>query len=146
MTKNSETPLFFAAVLPADPGGSRLEPLKFLVENGASPFEGAGILHAMCDRFRWDDEVASYLCGLGLDVNALDESGHTALHTAAKRGYARATRSLVDILKADVNIENIDGRTALDIAEMWRPPGLQSSWEWEGYNKTNEILERSRLQ
>jgi len=116
------------------------------VENGASLSEGAGILQAMCLSFRWDDEVASYLCGLGLDVNALDEYGYTALHWAAINGYERATRSLIDILNADVSVENVDGRTALEIAKMSRDSYLQFSRLPEGYDETIEILEHSGLQ
>ena len=50
------------------------------------------------------------------DINALDNSGWTALMYAAKIGSANATRLLINH-GADVNLANADGWTALDIAE-----------------------------
>ena len=50
------------------------------------------------------------------DINALDNTGWTALMYAAKIGSANATRLLINH-DADVNLANADGWTALDIAE-----------------------------
>ena len=50
------------------------------------------------------------------DINALDNSGWTALMYAAEIGSANATRLLINH-GADVHLANADGWTALDIAE-----------------------------
>ena len=51
----------------------------------------------------------------GTDVNAVDRTGNTALHTAAQRNYATVVQLLADN-GADVNVENTAGQTPLALA------------------------------
>ena len=51
----------------------------------------------------------------GTDVNAVDHTGNTALHTAAQRNYATVVQLLADN-GADLNVENTAGQTPLALA------------------------------
>ncbi|MDC0358633.1 ankyrin repeat domain-containing protein, partial [Oligoflexia bacterium] len=51
----------------------------------------------------------------GVDVNAPDEDGYTALHWACQEGYLQVVEPLLK-MKADVTIRDVDGYHALEIA------------------------------
>ncbi|MCE9507945.1 MAG: inorganic diphosphatase [Alphaproteobacteria bacterium] len=53
----------------------------------------------------------------GLDINAMDDAGRTALTVAALRGHADVVKFLID-KGAKVDEKNVRGNTALMIAEM----------------------------
>lgn len=52
----------------------------------------------------------------GVNVNAKDNDGWTSLHHALAEGHADAAIYLVDEAGADVNIENDDGQTPIQVA------------------------------
>ncbi len=69
--------------------------------------------------------ISLYLA-LGIDVNAKDADGWTALHYAAcKRGGAALVRELID-KGADVDARDGDGRTPLHHAAAARPAGNET--------------------
>lgn len=63
-----------------------------------------------------------FLLEQGVDVNAADGFGATALHTAAKRGYDEVVKFLAGH-GADLNAADRTGRTALDYA-LGRSPAM----------------------
>jgi ankyrin repeat protein len=63
-----------------------------------------------------------FLVERGVDVNAADALGATALHTAAKRGYVEVVRFLAEH-GANLNAEDRGGHTPLDYA-MGRSPAF----------------------
>ena len=61
-------------------------------------------------------ELAGIVLDLGVDVNAADRRGNTALHDAVRKNFP----SVVEFLAAqgaDINAENERGQTALELAE-----------------------------
>lgn len=60
-------------------------------------------------------EAANLAVDLGGDVNAVDETGTTALHTAASINYTKVVRFLAE-RGADLNVKNKAGQTPLSIA------------------------------
>lgn len=56
----------------------------------------------------------------GADINAVDEYGYTALHSAAENGNLEVVKLLVE-QGADVNIRTPDGQTAAELAEAENP-------------------------
>ena len=51
----------------------------------------------------------------GVDINATDKEGWTALMDASNKGYLKRVQFLVEN-GADINIKNNEGKTALDLA------------------------------
>lgn len=56
----------------------------------------------------------------GAEINAVDEYGYTALHSAAENGHLEVVKLLVE-QGADVNIRTQDGKTAAELAEAENP-------------------------
>lgn len=129
---------FLRAAVTAD-----LPMMKLLLEHGADPKavtqNGDNALHAAAG-VRWSDttmstaqalgfaleddavEAITLLLSLGLDVNAADSQGFTALHGAASRGANDVIRLLVsrgarlDVMtKPDVREQTVDNEPALEI-------------------------------
>jgi ankyrin repeat protein len=61
-----------------------------------------------------------FVTGLGVDVNAINHAGETALHRAAAKRYLSVVQFLVDN-NADVNAKTRAGLTPLSIAMAERP-------------------------
>ena len=118
-----------------------VEAMKLLVAAGADPKrpepDGLNTLIAVAagpevpplvivDKERPDepDAIAAieFLLAHGVEVNAADRFGVTALHTVAKRGYVDVLRYLA-AHGADVNAADKTGRTPLDYA-LGRSPAL----------------------
>jgi ankyrin repeat protein len=59
------------------------------------------------------------LTTLGVDVNAADATGNTALHGAVNNGYNAIIQFLFDH-GADLNAKDKDGWTPLNVAEIYR--------------------------
>ena len=88
-------------------GASSATPAAVLAKNGITIYDAArtGNLDAI-----------SFLIGDGVDIDAPDSTGSTALHYAATAGHARAVRLLL-IAGANRDIEDASSRTALQIAQ-----------------------------
>ena len=71
-------------------------------------------------------EAIGLLLEHGLDINAADNRGRTALHGAALQGYDDVVQSLVDNA-ADLRAEDTEGHTPLDTAL-----GLAGGWGFAG--------------
>jgi ankyrin repeat protein len=71
-------------------------------------------------------ETIDRLLASGIDINATDARGRTALHGAALQGYDDVVQALVD-RGADVAAEDNDGFTPLDTAM-----GLAGGWGFAG--------------
>ncbi|MBI5091097.1 MAG: ankyrin repeat domain-containing protein [Candidatus Hydrogenedentes bacterium] len=65
------------------------------------------------------NETLAMLISSGVDLNAQDEEGMTALHHAAANNNGDAVRKLIRA-KADLRIKDAQGRTAEDVAEQGR--------------------------
>ena len=67
-------------------------------------------------------DLARIAVDSGVDINATDNGGNTALHDAVRGGFG----SVVEFLAAegaDLNVSNEEGHTAFALAEARRPPG-----------------------
>lgn len=150
------TPFLRAAVM------SDLPMMRLLLAKGANPKvitdNGNTALHAAAG-LRWNDntmssatalgfgteedsiEAVTLLLDLGLDVNAADKQGSTAIHGAAERGANQIVQLLVDRgAKLDVtsrpsvrptNVDNeppvnVPGQTPIDAALNADPPRLET--------------------
>uniref|UniRef100_A0A8P4K2F7 Poly [ADP-ribose] polymerase n=1 Tax=Dicentrarchus labrax TaxID=13489 RepID=A0A8P4K2F7_DICLA len=106
------TPLHFAA------GFGRKDVVDFLLQNGANVHarDDGGLisLHNACSFGH--AEVVSMLLHHGADANARDNWNYTPLHEAAIKGKIDVCIVLLQH-GAESTIRNIDGRTALDLAE-----------------------------
>lgn len=76
----------------------------------------------------------------GVDLNARDEDGKTALHLAAQYSHREVVLELINS-KADVNAESPDGRSALDLAELHAAEWKASTRMWEN-EAVKEMLKR----
>ena len=61
-------------------------------------------------------EISELLVAAGADVNARCDKGNTPLMWYAYSGYEEGMCFLID-RGADINARNVDGQTALDIAQ-----------------------------
>ncbi|XP_051272906.1 poly [ADP-ribose] polymerase tankyrase-2-like isoform X3 [Dicentrarchus labrax] len=127
------TPLHFAA------GFGRKDVVDFLLQNGANVHarDDGGLisLHNACSFGH--AEVVSMLLHHGADANARDNWNYTPLHEAAIKGKIDVCIVLLQH-GAESTIRNIDGRTALDLAE----PSAKAVLTGE-YRK-DELLESAR--
>jgi ankyrin repeat protein len=140
--KVGATPFFMAAAT-AD-----IAYMKLLVELGADPLLGnvdnCTPLMAACGIGVGSDaanevageepevlEAAQYLLALGVDVNAVDANGETAMHGAAYKNLPKVVQFLADKgAKIEIwNRKNKYGWTPLMIAEGHRPGNFKPSFE-----------------
>ncbi|WAR14806.1 TMCO4-like protein [Mya arenaria] len=90
--------------------------------NAKSPKEET-YLHYIAHAYRDDDDeailnpVVFQLSNAGIDVNAVDADGNTALHIAAKNPGCRKLIRLLMMIGADPLLKNADGQTANQLAK-----------------------------
>ena len=102
------TPLFH--------GGSNMEMMTLLVENGADVNDLWRGRRMTALHWFTDPESVRFLIGRVADVNAIDDFGDTPLHKVVE-GFGYRRKKSVGILiaaGADVNAINFDGLTPLD--------------------------------
>ncbi len=75
--------------------------------------------------------------GQGIDVNAANAAGNTALHAAAGRGYDSVVEYLI-AQGARISVKNADGRTPLALAQRGRLRGRNAT----PHHSTVELLRR----
>jgi ankyrin repeat protein len=76
-------------------------------------------------------EAVKFALTLGLDINAVDKNGETAMHGAAYKSLPAVVQLLTDS-GADIRIwsqKSKQGRTPLSIAEGYRPGNFKPSFE-----------------
>jgi len=107
----------------ADPKAPEPDGLTALIAVTAGP-EIPPLVVVDRERPEQSDAIAAieYLLARGVDVNAADRFGVTALHTVAKRGYVDVLRYLA-AHGGDVNVADRTGRTPLDYA-LGRSPAM----------------------
>jgi ankyrin repeat protein len=128
--------------------------MKLLADGGADPaaalpngttplMVASGLTHVQGPRARrgdvsqfynnWNEEdsleSARFLLGLGADVNAANQSGQTALHSAAYMGGLSVVRFLVE-RGARLDVQDAQGQTPFRIAEGHLNIAGQSVTEW----------------
>lgn len=93
--------------------------VKKLIEKGADAkksYENGFTLLMLASYFYYfNSEIIPSLIAAGVDVNAQDDLGVTALMIAVERGYLRPVEDLVNA-GASLKTEDVTGRTALDYA------------------------------
>ena len=103
------TPLFH--------GGSNMEMMTLLVENGADVNDLWRGRRMTALHWFTDPESVRFLIGRVADVNAIDDFGDTPLHKVVESFTLWRTKESVEILiagGADMNAINFDGLTPLD--------------------------------
>jgi ankyrin repeat protein len=92
------------------------EVVRLLINNRADPLikdpKGQTALHAVAV---YDQETTKFLIDLGMDINAPDNEGNTALHKAAYNGNEATVQILIDH-GADMSLKNKQDETALSLA------------------------------
>lgn len=114
---SGETPLHLASAR------EDLEIVKFLISVGSNVSEknnsGETPLHYASRRGNL--EVVKFLVSLGSNVLEKNDKDQTPLHYASKRGHLEIVRFLaqhcVDF-GADINVVDLDGKTAIDVASF----------------------------
>ena len=97
-----------------------------LAKQKDSSYPGETLLHAAAGKMSGltgseivtptvDLEMVKLLLETGAEINALDDSGETALIDASKQGNLKIVEYLIE-QKADLNVKNSDGLTALHFA------------------------------
>jgi ankyrin repeat protein len=81
-------------------------------------------------------EAIEILLGQGLDINAVDSRGRTALHGAALQGYDKVVKALAEH-GAKLDVKDKDGFTPLDVAK-----GLAGGW---GFAGTASVVQESTV-
>ena len=86
----------------------------------ASEF-GAWIRDCLIQAARWGhDAMIDHLVEkYGVHPNGVRGGGWTALHWAAEHGRVRTVKHLVEKHNVDIHKRERDGKTALDLAEVW---------------------------
>lgn len=129
------TPLWLAAYY------GQVEILRELAAHNATPTltsnNGATVLMAAIGRNQMNAlEMVKILADLGIDVNAADEEGNTALHRAASSGFDPLVQFLVE-RGAELEAENTKGETPLSMTRPRR--GREGT---EENKSTGELLRK----
>lgn len=115
--------------------------LGLLLDAGADPLvrthSGFTMLHGWAHS-NSDLAVLPILLGRGLDINARDDAGQTALHVAARRASGEHVRALIEA-GADASVRDSEGRSARDL--WWhRGHGHLGPTPTEDFHRIRELL------
>lgn len=80
-------------------------------------YRGKTILQNLVNSFDDADLVKQVLSIPGVDVNAKDDYGRTALHYAARSNHRKAVKALLEAPGIDVNSKSDNGSTPLDLTQ-----------------------------
>ena len=111
LATGADTSVDVSAAAPARRGGGGITPLMAAAGVGTKEADTTG-------RFKTQAEIIESikLClDAGVDINAAESSGRTALFGAAQKGYDKVVQFLAD-RGAKVDVKDRQGRTALDAA------------------------------
>ena len=76
--------------------------------------EDRSVLHVAVDQNQ--DSMAKLLLDSGGNVNAADKKGQTPLMVAAEKGFPKVSNVLMNHNDANINLKQLDGKTALHLA------------------------------
>lgn len=97
---------------------------KLFVKHGARIDEKPSLNELFLGSFGWKKmKFVKWLLGMGVDVNAADDKGNTALMVAVKRKDEASIKFLVSV-GADPNIQNASGLSARTLVELKGPKRL----------------------
>ncbi len=106
--KEGRTPIYVALM------AGRTQVAALLLQHDAA-LDADGLLHDVARNGIADRDVVEFLIRQGGDVNNVDASGNTPLHTAVDRGYRVVSKFLIG-RGADVNALNQKGDPPLKLA------------------------------
>lgn len=120
--------------------------LGLLLDAGADPLvgtpDGSTLLHGWA-HYNSDLSVLPILLGRGLDVNARDDAGQSALHVAARFASGEHVRALIEA-GADASVLDDEGRSARDL--WWhRGHGHSGRTLPEDYHRIRELLKAAEV-
>lgn len=113
-TEACSTPLALAAI------GGDPQIVQLIVNHGAnvnapaSP-DGQTVLHCVVSLEQDAADMAGMLISGGVEVNAADDQGRTALMLAAERGHVETVTMLLEV-SPDLNLKTAAGKTAIELA------------------------------
>jgi ankyrin repeat protein len=91
--------------------------LRYLVGNKANPRHlddmGNTMLHVCCNEVG-EEVLHTIVRGLGVDINARNNQGHTALHKNIRALSVKTARFMIEELGASPKVQDNDGATVLD--------------------------------
>jgi ankyrin repeat protein len=121
--QKGRTPLILAVEL-APPGA--VQHVSISTDESGTSFSAVTIYTPVSSAML---RIIRCLAAAGVDPNAADVTGQTALHWAAQRGSVELASLLLE-LGANRGKRDRDGRTPLDLAEAMAPTGAEKSLVW----------------
>jgi len=116
-TIRSALPVSFDEARQAAAGRSDIQDLKDYLDENKPAADWAGWTLLITATNFDNTEAISVLVDAGVDVNAQNDEGRSALYHAAWNGQTEIVRALLSAPNIDVNIQDNDGSTALGWAE-----------------------------
>jgi ankyrin repeat protein len=114
--RDGRTPIYVALM------AGRTQAAKLLYESGAA-LDADNLLHEVARNRIADRDVIAFLTRHGGNINNVDASGSTALHTAVDRGFRVVSKVLIS-RGADVNALDRNGHSPLKLAMENNNPDL----------------------
>jgi ankyrin repeat protein len=131
-TSPTPPPLHFAVIQDSP----SIDVLKYLVSQGAginATLEDSGLTPLLCAAmYSFRVPILECLISLGADVHARDDCGNTPLHLAAQWSFDTAVLRYI-ISQSDMNAQNNDGMTPLDVANTEEKKSILREAMKKGY-------------